>query len=275
MNPVKAIYLACACLILMGILLTITTNGAPYSALMILPAIAAAGTYTLSPQIMWWWWQRNPPDLPTEVASLLQRFDLYRQLDLEGKREFRRRTFLIKEATYLHGQAIDEFPEDVRIMVAASCATVTYHRSEYLLEHFDTIIFYRHYFPTPLHEVLHCSELHEEDGAIIWTLNVFLRSVIEPQKYLHLGLYEYSRALFYYEPTLRTALEATALTYEEIERITQFTEVKLKEFIGLPELDLTAITNVLYHTHAAPFAAVAPAKAKAVNELVTRKVVPI
>ena len=275
MNPVKAIYLACACLVLLGIILTATTNGEPYSALMILPAVIAAGVYTLSPQIMWWWWKRNPPDLPTDLAPLLDRFDLYRKLDLEGKREFRRRTFLLKEAIHLHGQAIDEFPADVHIMVAASAATVTYYRAEFLLEPFDTVIFYRHVFPSPQHEVLHASELHTEDGAIIWTLNIFLRSVVEPQKYLQLGLYEYYRALFHLEPKLRTELDDVALTYEEIERISQFGETVLKEFVGLPELDRTAITATLYHTHAAPFAAQQPQKAQRVNDLLTYKVVPV
>ena len=259
----------------MGIILTLSTEGEPYSALIILPAIAAAGAYTLSPQIMWWWWQRNAPDLPTDLAPLLQRFDLYRKLNPDEKREFRRRTFLIKEATYLHGQAIDELPEDVRIMVAASAASVTFYRSEFLLEHFDTIIFYRHYFPTPVHEVLHSSELHTEDGAIIWTLNVFLRSVIEPQKYLHLGLYEYGRALFSTDPELYKALNDTSLTFAEVERISQFTEVKLKEFIGLAELDLAAITQVLYFTHSAIFVSLFSDKARRVNELITRKVVPV
>ncbi|OAV43729.1 hypothetical protein [Lewinella sp. 4G2] len=273
MNPLKAIYLTCACLIAMGILLTLATDGPPYSALMILPAIAAAGAYTLAPQIMWWWWQRNPPDLPTELAALLNRFDLYRSLDLAGKREFRRRTFLLKEATHLHGQAIEEFPEDVRIMVAASAATVTYYRKEFLLDHFDTIIFYRHAFPTPLIDKLHTSELHEPDGAIIWTLNYFLRSAVEPQKYLHLGLYEYTRALFYLEPQLRTAMTDHALNYPQIESITQFSEEALKEFVGLDELDLPAITNVLYHTHGAAFARLEPAIFTAVEDLVTRKVI--
>ena len=275
MNPVKAIYLACGCLVLLGIILTATTDGEPYNTLMVLPITIAAAVYSLSPQIMWWWWKRNPPDLPTDLAPLLERFDLYRKLDLAGKREFRRRTFLLKEAIHLHGQAIDEFPDDVRIMVAASAATVTYHRTEFLLDHYDTVIFYRHLFPSPQHEVLHASEIHTQDGAIIWTLNIFLRSVVEPQKYLQLGFYEFYRALFHLEPKLRTELSDVALTYGEIEQISNFGEAALKEFVGLPELDLAAITATLYHTHAAPFAAQQALKAKRVNDLLTNKVVPV
>ena len=259
----------------MGLLLTLSSAGSPYSLLMILPVLIAAGAYTLSPQIMWWWWQRNAPDLPTGLAPLLDRFDLYRTLDLAGKREFRRRTFLIKEGTYLHGEAIDEFPEDVRIMVAASMATVTYHRSEFLLDHFDTIIFYNHRFPTPLYQRLHCSELHEPDGAVIWTLNIFLRSVIEPTNYLHLGLYEFSRALYHTEPKLRSAMEDAALTYARIEAIGNFSEAALKEFVGLEELDRAALTNVLYYTHADAFRRLQPGVYDKVDALVKRRVVPV
>lgn len=248
MNPVRAIYLSCACLIAIGLLLSWAADQ-PYSALLILPLLVAAGVYTLSPQIMWWWWKSNPPDLDVSLAPLLERFDLYRRLDLDGKREFRRRTFLLKEATDIEGKAIEHFPVDVKVMVAASAATITFHREEFLLEGFEKVVFYRHFFPSPELEVLHSSELYPKDGAIIWTLNVFLRSCIEPTKYLHLGLYEYGRALMYLEQNLRSKLDALAFDYPLIETITSFPEDKLKAFIGLEELDMAAITLVLYHTH--------------------------
>ncbi|MEM9527803.1 MAG: hypothetical protein AAGA31_14405, partial [Bacteroidota bacterium] len=164
-------------------------------------------------------------------------------------RDFRRRTFLLKEATDIEGKAIEHFPEDVKVMVAASAATITFHREEFLLKGFEKVIFYRHFFPSPEFEVLHSSELYPKDGAIIWTLNVFLRSCIEPKKYLHLGLYEYGRALMYLDQGLRSKLETLALNYSAITQITSFPEEKLKEFIGLEELDLAAITLVLYFTH--------------------------
>lgn len=247
-NPVRAAYLSFSCLIALGLILTWTT-GETHSALIIFPMIAAAGVYTLAPQIMWWHWKRSPPDLPTELAPLLDRFDLYHRLDLAGKREFRRRTFLLREATHFHGQAIEEIPPDIKVMAAASAATVGFHRPEFLLGDFETIVLYRHYFPTPDHEVLHCSELHEPDGAIIWTLNVFLRSCIEPRKYLHLGLYEYGRAMLLLEPELRATLDKLALDYTQVEKLSGFGEAALKEYIGLEELDLTAISLVLFFTH--------------------------
>ncbi len=264
LNPVQATYLSSACLILLGLILSWTT-GEVHSALIIVPLIVVAGVYSLSPQIMWWFWQRNPPDLPTDLAPLLQRFDLYRRLDLAGKREFRRRTFLLREATHVHGQAIEEIPADIHIMVAASAATIGFHRREFLLEGFNTVVFYRHYFPSPVHDVLHCSEMHSDDGAIIWTLNVFLRSCIEPKKYLHLGLYEYARALFYLDRGLAGRMESLALDYPQVERLTGFSETKLKEFIGLDPLDLPAITLVLFHTHREEMSALAPLTLKEIE----------
>lgn len=220
-----------------------------YDLLMIIPALAIGAAYALGPQLRWRYWQTHAPDLPGEMAPLLARFDLYRRLNLAGKREFRRRTFLLRERFHFHGEAIEEIPEDIRIMAAASAATVGFHRQDFLLGDFETVILYRHYFPTPVYDVLHCSELHVPDGAIIWTLNVFLRSVIEPKKYLHLGLYEYGRAMLILEADLRHEIDALALEYNAIARLSGFTEAKLKEFIGLPELDRTAITLVLYFTH--------------------------
>jgi hypothetical protein len=222
---------------------------------MIIPFVAIGAAYALGPQLRWRYWQTHAPDLPVEFAPLLERFDLYRSLGLEGKREFRRRTFLLKERFHFRGEAIEELPPDVIIMAAASAATVGFHREDFLLGDYETVIFYRHYFPTPVHEVLHCSELHPEDGAIIWTLTVFLRSCIEPKKYLHLGLYEYGRALMNLEPDLRAKLDVLALGYPAITKLTAFPEEKLKEYIGLPELDLTAITLVLYFTHRKEMAA--------------------
>ncbi len=216
---------------------------------MIIPVIAIGAALALGPQLRWRYWLKHAPDLPVGLAPLLERFDLYRRLGLEDKREFRRRTFLLKERFHFHGEGIEELPPDVEIMAAASAATVGFHREDFLLGDYETVVFYRHYFPTPEHDVLHCSELHTPDGAIIWTLNVFLRSCIEPKKYLHLGLYEYGRAMLSLELDLRHQLKDVALSYAEVAALTGFTEDKLKAFIGLEELDLTAITLVLYFTH--------------------------
>ncbi|MFK8162844.1 MAG: hypothetical protein AB8H12_10320 [Lewinella sp.] len=249
MDPVRAITLSGLCLAALGCILRYTTRSGQYDWMILLPIIAIGGALALAPQLRWWYWKKHAPDLPVELAPLMERFDLYRRLGLEDKQEFRRRTFLLQERLHFHGQAIEEIPPDIITMVAASATTVGFHREDFLLGDYETVVFYRHYFPTPEHEVLHCSELHPTDGAIIWTLNVFLRSCIEPKKYLHLGLYEFGRAMLNLEHELKEKLDASALSYADVAQLSGFTEEKLKEFIGLPELDLTAITLVLFFTH--------------------------
>ncbi len=259
MDPVRAISLSGLCIFAIGAIFRYTTSNSAYDLLMIIPVIAIGGALALAPQLRWRYWLKHAPDLPVELAPLLERFDLYRRLGLEDKREFRRRTFMLQQRFHFHGEAIEEIPQDLEIMAAASATTVGFHREDFLLGDYETVVFYRHFFPTPVHEVLHCSELHPGDGAIIWTMHVFLRSCVEPKKYLHLGLYEYGRAMMNLEQDLRSKLDALALSYPDVAKLSGFTEAKLKEYIGLPELDLTAITLVLYFTHRAEMATLQPA----------------
>jgi len=258
LDPVRTISISGLCIFLIGAVLRYTTRDSTYDLLMIIPIVAIGAAYALGPQLRWRYWQTHAPDLSGDFAPLLERFDLYRRLGLEDKREFRRRTFLLKERFHFRGEAIEEIPPDVEIMVAASAASVGFHRKDFLLGDYETVVFYRHFFPTPVHEVLHCSELHPEDGAIIWTLTVFLRSCIEPKKYLHLGLYEYGRAMLNLEPDLKAKVDTLALNYPAIAKISGFPEQKLKEYIGLPELDLAGITLVLYFTHREEIAKLRP-----------------
>jgi hypothetical protein len=271
MDPVRAISLSGACIFAIGALLRYTTRDSAYDLLMILPVIAIGAALALAPQLRWRYWMKHAPDLPGDAAGLMERFDLYRRLGLKSKREFRRRTFLLKERFHFQGEAIESIPEDVRVMVAASAATVGFHREDFLLGDYETVIFYRHYFPTPVHEVLHASELHPGDGAIIWTFSAFLRSCVEPKKFLHLGLYEFGRAMLNLEPALKEKLAALAFDYTAIQKVSGFPEAKLKEFIGLPELDLTAITLVLYFTHREEVAALFEEALTAMDALLSKK----
>jgi len=220
MDPVRAISLSGSCIFAIGAILRYTTRDSAYDLLMIIPVIAIGAALALGPQLRWRYWMKHAPDLPGEAAGLMDRFDLYRRLGLKGQ-----------------------------IMVAASAATVGFHRDDFLLGDYETVVFYRHYFPTPVHEVLHASELHPGDGAIIWTFSAFVRSCVEPKKFLHLGLYEYGRAMLNLETELKAKLDGLAFDYARIQKISGFPEAKLKEFVGLPDLDLTAITLVLYFTH--------------------------
>ncbi len=193
MNPLRYFLIPLGALVVLGLILTDEgTDGWVW--LIVAPIILMAGVVSLGPQIKWWYWMRNAPDLPTAMAPVLERFSLYHSLDIEGKREFRRRAFLWRERINFQAQGVDKIPEDVQLMVAASATTLSFYRKDFLLGGFDSIVFYPHRFPSPQYEVLHASELYVPDGTMIFTIPYFVRSVFEPKNFLQLGLYEFSRA---------------------------------------------------------------------------------
>jgi len=248
MNPLRYFLvplLACAGLALLATL----QLGEEWAWTIIPPVMGVAAIFSLAPQIKLWYWERWPPDLATEYAPLLDRFEFYLRLDLAGKREFRRRAFLLREKLNFRGQGVETIPEDVQVMVAASATCITYGRKEYTFGDVETVVFYPHIFPSPAHQILHASELFAPDGVIIYTLPFLARSVIEPNAYLQLGMYEFARAYQLVYP----GATFPVLSWDQIQQISGFREDKIKEFIGLPDIDRGAIGVVLYFTHAPSF----------------------
>ncbi len=225
--------------------------------LLLIALMGVAAVYTLGPQIKWWYWQRRAPDLPGAFARLLEtRFPFYMALTPDEKREFRRRVFLIREATDFSGVNMDKVPEDVEVMFAISQAMLTWGREDMLLPDFEVVVFYEHPFPSPERDELHATELHTGDGAYIFSLPHFVKSVIEPRAYPQLGLYEISRA---YQLTY-PGNEYPALDWPAFTRITGMEETAVKNFIGWPEPDLAALTMTLYFSHAPHLQKTAPAE---------------
>lgn len=259
MSPIKYFLIPFGALAVIAFLFAVN-YGSGYAWLVVIPLVLIAGVLSLKPQIEWWYWNKvGAPDLPTDYAPIMERFDLYKKLDLEGKREFRRRTFLLKESMQYIAQGPDKVPADIQYMLAASAATVSFYRKDFAFPEFDTAVFYPHQFPSPKHDKLHASELYAPDGTFIFTLNFFARSVIEPRQYLQLGIYEFAKAYQLVYPGRRLP----AISWEQIEAISRFKQAKLEEFVGLEDLDLPAIGICLYFTHAETFRSLYPEDFKA------------
>lgn len=220
--------------------------GSPYTWGLAIGVLLLAVLYIFTAQINWWYWQRRAPDLPAGLQRLFrERFPFYAHLDPIQQREFRRRVFLFQEAIDLKGQGIEEIPDDMKTLAAISAVRVGFGQSDFLLEPFETIVFYPHPFPSPEIERLHTSELYAPDGVLIFSMEHFARSVLDERSFLSLGLYEYSRV--YRMVHQRTA--HSALNWASIETISGFTQASIEDFIGLNEahgLDRVAITATLF-----------------------------
>lgn len=254
MSPIKYFLIPLAALGAIAFLVAVN-YGSEYAWLVVIPFVGIAAVLSLKPQLEWWYWNKfGTPDLPTAFAPIMDRFSLYRGLDLEGKREFRRRTFLLREKMQFLAKGMEKVTKDIEYMVAASAATVSFYREDPIYPDLDTVVFYPHQFPSPKHEVLHSSELYVPDGTFVFTLNFFVRSVMEPEQYLQLGIYEFAKAYQLVYPGRRFPV----INWQQIEAISQFNQAKVEEFIGLEDLDLAAIGTCLYFTHPERFRSLYP-----------------
>lgn len=248
MNPLRYFYIPL--LMLMGVALLLTAqDSVQYGWLPIPIMVAIALVYMFGPQIKWWYWGKYPPDLSSRYAPLLDRFPFYLALDAEGKRRFRSQAFLFRANTVYKGKAMPRVPEDIQIFLSVSAACLFHGIDKPPYDKADVVVAYPHPFPSPQIENLHRSEFFARDGVLIFSLPDLVQSVIEPQNFIHLGLYEYARVFL----AEHGRLDFPSLRWEQIEQVSAFRHEAAERWHGSGTLDVTAITLVLYFTHAKTF----------------------
>lgn len=226
----------------------------------VIPSVVALATlYVLGPQINWWIWQRYPPDMTPGFRMLIEQHLGYYQLLNEGaKREFRRRVFLLTHGNEYMPQGFEEVPEDIKVMIAASTAQLTFGQDDFLFPDFETIIIYPHPFPSPQYpEHWHGSELYEPDGVLIFSSEHVVRAFIQPQLYLNLALYEYARVYKLRYPGL-TPPDAQHYDWAQLAELSGFSQEAIQRWIGLDEIDHFAVAASLFFSHSASFLAHLP-----------------
>lgn len=220
--------------------------------------LAAAGIVTVlifSPQIDWWYWQRRDPELSPGLRTLLERrISFYQRLEPAAQREFRRRAFLIRESLDFTGQAIEQVPEDVKLLPAIAAATVSFGREEFLFPEYEKVVLYPHPFPSPQYDFLHITEQYAPDGVLLFSMPHLMRSVVEEQSFPNLALYEYARIYRERYP----GEEYPALEWPQLEAISTFSQEAVVKFLGFEEPDVQALTSVYFFSFSARFRELAP-----------------
>lgn len=155
-------------------------------------------TYIFSPQVDWWWFQKHPPELPGKMGNLLlQNFQFYQQLTADNKTRFRQRTAMYLEARAFfarRGEEEGDVPLDLKVMIAANAAMMTFGRKDFILKKFERIFIYLQAFPSPDYPYLHASELHEEDECFLFSGEHVMLSFRQPQRFYNVTLHEYVKA---------------------------------------------------------------------------------
>lgn len=203
--------------------------------------VLIAVVYLLAPQINWWWYQKYPPKLPEPlVRMLLTRLPFFRALPPPEKTKFVTRMAMYLEANDFQPKGSETLPEDVKAVIAASVVRLTFGMEDYLLNKFEYIIVYPHPFPSPQYERWHACENYEPDGAILFSAEQLMAGFAAPQKFFHIGLYEYAKVLQICRPELKFP-EWENDIWEKLEQISRFPKDAVEKWVGLPDLDVTAV----------------------------------
>lgn len=159
-----------------------------------------------APQINYWWHKRFPVPLDSTVKHWLQSHcKFYQQLNQADKEKFEYRMNL-----YLEGRAFKsigpkdnhDVPYDVQGIIASQAIIITFREEDFLLGEFNRIYLYNHPFPSPKKKFLHTVETDIEDGVLILALDYLMHGIMQPDKYVNIGMYAYAEAFIKQNPGL-------------------------------------------------------------------------
>ena len=208
-------------------------------AIYVIPCSIIVGLiYVFSPQIDWWWYKRNPPDLSDGIRRFFgERFSYYTRLPLLKKEPFRQKVAMFSLATDYKPMVMEVVPEDVKAVISASAVQLTCGLDDFLLPAFENVVVYPHPFPSPQYpEHFHLSEIFEEDGVLLFSLEHLMKSFAEPTQYYAIGLHEYAKVFMLSYPDEPYPAFGDDI-WEKLETISLFSKEAIENWINLPEID--------------------------------------
>lgn len=226
----------------------------------ILPAvIGLVALYIFQPQIDWWWYNRNPVDLEAPLQRLFQaKHPYYQKLGEAEQLRFRRRCALYMLGNDFIPQGPETVPEDLKALVAANIVQLTFGQSDYRMPMFERIVIYPVPFPSPqFREHLHSSEIFVEDGVLLFAADHLLPGTLEPQRYFNLGLYEYAKIFRLSYPEYAYP-QGAEIEWSVLEQVSGYTKKKIAGFVGLPDLDQSAVAITFFFSFPEKFAEALP-----------------
>lgn len=213
-------------------------------ALYIVPSVViSALIYVFSPQINWWWWQRYPPELDSAVRNIFEaQFPFYQKLEETEKKRFRNRTRMYMEAHDFMPQAMENFPEDIKAMIAACAVQITFGLDKFIFSKFERIILYPQPFPTPqFPDTFHASEIYEEDGVILFAAEQLAKGFLQPGQFYSIGLHEYAKVFMIQYPDHAYPKFAEDI-WPTLERISGISQEFIQKWINLDYIDPVAVS---------------------------------
>ena len=230
-----------------------------YALYIIPPVVGLAILFVLSPQIDWWVAKRNPPELDPKIRHLLnQRSPYYNQLSAEQKKRLRDRIGLFSMSIDFKPQAMESVPDDVKTVIGFYGAQITLGLDQYLLPPFENVVLYPGPFPSPqFPEHWHASEIFEEDGVFLFSMDHLMKGFLSPLKYYPVGLHEMAQAFLLVFPG-KDYPAVDESTWKDLQKISGIDKEKLCKYIGLPQVAILPVCITYFFTLPERFKAVRP-----------------
>lgn len=230
-----------------------------YSFFIIPCVVALSLIFVFSPQIDWFWYQKYPPKLDPPIHNILIQFHpFYQTLPAADKQKFRERVALFMFANDFKSQGADEVPEDIKGAIAINAVHLTFGLEQFLFPKFETVVVYRHPFPSPQypkHE--HVSELYEEDGVLLFSADQLMQGLIQARSVYNIGLHEYAHAFVLSYPNAPWPILGEE-TWEQLQSMSGFDKNYIFKIINRPDVELLPATIVHYFVFPESFGAILP-----------------
>lgn len=235
-------------LIAVAIILYLTWEFDRNYALYIIPFVVLLSlNYIMSPQINWWWYQKHPPQLDSRIRFIIEKHSaFYQSLSEEDQKKFRDRVALYMEANEFIAKGMEGVPEDVKGVIGANVAHLTFYREDFLLPKFEHIIIYPQPFPSPQYlEHWHTAEIHVEDGVVLLSAEHLMKAFLQPERFYNICLHSYANAFMISYPEYDYP-ELGEEIWSTLEQVTGFSKEFVTACIGLPDISPLPVSIVAY-----------------------------
>lgn len=236
--------------------------------------VISALLYILAPQINWWWYSRNPPELSTELRMLLERCSgFYQSLSSVEQRRFRGRVALFNMGVDWEPLAFpeDSLPPDIQMAISAQAVMLTFHREQFLFDQFEKVIIFPRPFPTPEHPYDHASEMHVEDGCLLFAAEQVMLGFVKPTQWYNVALHEYAKVFVLKYPQEPWPDFTEEDSWPKLEALSGMNRAHVESVIGLAGVDALPVAIHHFFSFPARFRAQFPEACQVFLEIFSRQ----
>ena len=185
---------------------------------------------------------RWPPKLDEDEEHWMRSYvHFYNNLSDFRKKEFGQNLGRVCAQTDFIAKGMESIPQEIKMMVIAPMIYMRLHENLQISENFKRVALYLHPFITPEQNYIHISEIHDEDGLLIFSLAELQISYKDPLRYFNSAFYEWSRIFFGINQHLKPTNMSDEFIWHFVAGHTNIEKERLEAYMGQPEIDTSSL----------------------------------